>query len=215
MGEAIDVFASMKKDGIEPDERTYETLLECYAESGKHLDDMLALLKEMKDSSIIPDPSHVWNLILEGFSLAEGEEDQKKALSIWKYLSGQQSYESLGMTLHMEALSVSPDEGTLCIALGICEVGRFEKEAHEVWNYGQENDQIDLDSSVLTSYVECLATHGKKGADRVVELIMLGVKGEKMPLRCVEPDEEKFEKRNGWDTHAAKLDGIEIIEIKE
>jgi hypothetical protein len=45
-------------------------------------------------------------------------------------------------------------------------------------------------SNFLTSFVECLASFGENGADRVVELILSGMRGEKMPLRCVRPDEK-------------------------
>jgi hypothetical protein len=70
----------------------------------------------------------------------------------------------------------------------------------------------------MTSYVECLASFGEKGADRVVELILNGMKGEKMPLRCVRPDKKTIENailclvKGEWMKHAAKLNGIEIVE---
>jgi pentatricopeptide repeat protein len=163
---AIEMFASMKKDGIKPDVTLFGALLDCYAKSGKHLDDIMYILKEIKGSSVVPN-IRIWNNILEGFSRADGEKDQKKkALSIWKYLSGAQSYESLGMILPVKAMSVTPDAATLSIALDVCKHGRFEKEAHDVWKYGQDNDRVVLDSNVLTSYVECLASFGEKGADR-------------------------------------------------
>jgi hypothetical protein len=82
--------------------------------------------------------------------------------------------------------------------------------------YGQESGEIFPDSNVLTSYVECLAAFGEKGADRVVELILRGAKGERMPLRCVRPDEKTIKNarsclvNNGCKKQAAMLDGIEI-----
>jgi hypothetical protein len=86
---------------------------------------------------------------MEGFGRADGKKDRKKALSIWRYLSGKQSYESLGIAdLPVKALSFSPTSATLSIALDICKFGHFEKEAHEVWMYGQENDLIVLDPNV-------------------------------------------------------------------
>jgi pentatricopeptide repeat protein len=217
LANAIEMFASMKRDGVKPDVTTFGALLDCYAKSGKHLDDIMYILKEMKGSSVVPN-IHAWTNIMEGFSRADGEKDRKKALSIWKYLSGQQSYESLGMTLPVKALSVTPDAVTLSIALDVCKHGRFEKEAHVVWKYGQENDRVVLESNVLTSYVECLASFGEKGADRTVELILLGIKGEKMPLRCVKPDKKTIRNAKsslqsyGMKKHAAKLDGLEINE---
>jgi pentatricopeptide repeat protein len=212
---AMEMFASMKKDGIKPDVTLFGALLDCYAKSGKHLDDIMYILKEMKGSSVVPN-IRIWCNIMEGFSRADGEKDRKKALSIWKYLSGQQSYESLGMILPEKSLSVSPESATLSIALDVCKHGRFEKEAHDVWKYGQDNDRVGLNSNVLTSYVECLASFGEKGADRAIELILLGIKGEKMPRRCVKPDKKTFMhaqsslKSNGMKKHAAKLSGIEI-----
>jgi len=47
---------------------------------------------------------------------------------------------------------------------------------------GQENARIFLISNELTSYVECLASFGEKGADQAVVLILQGVEGEKIPL---------------------------------
>jgi hypothetical protein len=41
--------------------------------------------------------------------------------------------------------------------------------------FGQENERIALDSNVLTSYVETLASFGEKGADRAIELIRFGI----------------------------------------
>jgi pentatricopeptide repeat protein len=214
---AIDMFALMKRDGVKPDVTTFGALLDCYAKSGKRLDDMMYILKEMKGSSVALDII-IWNNILEGFSRADGEKDRKKALSIWKYLSRQQSHKSLGMTLPVKVPSVFPTSVTLSIALDICKHGRFEKEAHDVWNYGQENDRVFLTSNVLTSYVECLASFGEKGADRAVGLILRGIKGEKMPLRCVKPDKVTIRnaksslRSNGMKKHAAKLDGVEVKE---
>jgi pentatricopeptide repeat protein len=214
---AIEVFASMKKDGVKPDDSSFSALLDCYAKSGKHLDDIMYILKKMKGSSVVPN-IRIWNNILEGFCRADEEKDRKKALSIWKYLSGQQSHESLSMTLPVKAMSIFPTAVTLCIALDVCKHGRFEKEAHDVWKYGQKNDRVVLDSNVLTSYVECLASFGEKGADRAIELIFLGIKGEKMPMRCVKPDKVTIRnaksslRSNGWKRHAAKLHGVEIKE---
>jgi pentatricopeptide repeat protein len=212
---AIKMFASMKRDGFKPDVTTFGALLDCYAKNVKNMDDILYILKEMKESSVALDII-AWNNIMEGFSRADSEKDQKKALSIWKYLSGEQSYESLGLTLPVKALSIFPTSATLCIALDASKIGRFEKEAHDVWNYGQENDRVVLDSNVLTSYVECLASFGEKGADRAVDLILRGIEGEKMPLRCVKPDKKTIMnaksslRSNGWKRHAAKLHGVEI-----
>jgi hypothetical protein len=63
----------------------------------------------------------------------DGEKDQKKAISIWMYISGQQSYESLEMPdLPLKALSVFPTSATLSIALEVCKRVQFENEAHEV-----------------------------------------------------------------------------------
>jgi pentatricopeptide repeat protein len=214
---AIEMFALMKKDGIKPNVTTFGALLDCYAKSGKHLDDIMYILKEMKGSSVVPNII-AWNNIMEGFSRAVGEKDQKKAISIWKYLSGDQSYESLGLTLPVKVPSVFPTSVTLSIALDICKYGRFEKEADDVWNYGQENDRVVLESNVLTSYAECLASFEEKGADRAVGLILRGIKGEKMPLRCVKPDKKTIKhaqsslRSKGWKNHAAKLDGVEIKE---
>jgi hypothetical protein len=105
---------------------------------------------------------------------------------------------------------------TLSIAIDMCKIGRFEKEAHKVWMYGQENEGKVLESNVLTSYVECFAAFGEKGADHVVELILRGATGEKLPLRCVRPDEKTIKNArscladNCWKKQAAMLDGIEI-----
>jgi pentatricopeptide repeat protein len=190
MDKAKKMFASMKREGMKPNVITFNTVLNCYAKNGKHLDDMMCILKEMKESSVIPN-IRTWSIVMDGFSRADGEKDQKKAISIWMYISGQQSYESLEISdLPLKALSVFPTPATLSIALDACKIGRFEKEAHDVWNYGQENDRIVLDSNVLPSYVECLISFGEKGADRAVELIFWGIKGEKMPLRCVKPDKK-------------------------
>jgi pentatricopeptide repeat protein len=214
---AMEMFALMKRDGVKPNVNTFGALLDCYAKSGKHLNNMMYILKEMKGSSVVPN-IRIWNNILEGFSRTDGEKDRKKALSIWKYLSGQQSYESLCITLPVKSLSIYPDAVTLSIALDVCKHGRFEKEADDVWKYGQDNDQVGLNSNVLTSYVECLASFGEKGADRAVELILLGIEGEKMPLRCVKPDKVTIRNAKsslrsyGMKKHAAKLDGIEIKE---
>jgi pentatricopeptide repeat protein len=216
INKAIEMFDSMKEDGMRPDEVTFGTILNCFAKTGKHLKEMMKMVKEMRDSSIEFN-IHVWSSIMEGFSRAEDEKDQKKALSIWKYLSGQISYESLGVEdLPVKTPSLSPDCVTLSLAIDACKLGRFEKEADEVWMYGQESGEIFPDSNVLTSYVECLAAFGEKGADRVVELILRGAKGERMPLRCVRPDEKTIKNarsclvNNGCKKQAAMLDGIEI-----
>jgi hypothetical protein len=113
---------------------------------------MLNILNEMKESSIDPN-MHIWCIIIDGYSRSESQEDQKKALSIWKYLSGQISHESLGIDLHVKAIHVLPDVVTMSIAFDFCKFGRFEKEADGVWMYGQKNKEIFLDSNVLTSYV--------------------------------------------------------------
>jgi pentatricopeptide repeat protein len=167
---AIEQFDLMKDDGMRPDEVTFGALLNCFAKTGKPLNELLDLVKAMRESSIEFD-IHVWSSIMEGFSRAEDEKDQKKALSIWKYLSGQISHESLGIDLPVKASHVLPNVVTLSIAIDACKIGRFEKEAHKAWLYGQENDGIALESNVLTSYVECLVSFGERGADRVVGLI--------------------------------------------
>jgi hypothetical protein len=92
------------------------------------------------------------------------------------------------LDLPVKAITVLPVAVTLSIALDVCKFGRFKKEADEVWMYGQENERIVLEANTLTSYVEALASFGKKGADRAIELILLGVNGEKIPLRSVKPD---------------------------
>jgi hypothetical protein len=75
----------------------------------------------MRESSFELD-IHVWSSIMEGFCRAEGEDDQKKALSIWKYLSGQISHEKLGIDLRLKATCVSPSVVTLSIALDACKL---------------------------------------------------------------------------------------------
>jgi pentatricopeptide repeat protein len=215
MDKALKMFASVKREGMKSDVITFNIVLNCYAKNVKHLDDMMYILKEMKKSSFVPDIK-TWTIVMDGFSRADGEKDQKKAISIWKYISGQLSYESLEISdLPLKALSVFPTSATLCIALDVCKHGQFEKEAHDVWNYGQENKRIVLNSNVLTSYVECLTSFGEKGADRAVGLILHGIKGKKMPQRCVKPDKKTIKhaimclKNHGWKKHAAKLEGIE------
>jgi pentatricopeptide repeat protein len=212
---AIEVFVSFKEDGMKPDFTIYSTILNCYAKSGRHIADMIGIFKEMRESSIVLE-IRAWNNLMEGYCRAEGEGDRKKALSIWKYLSGQISHENLGIDLPEKTPCVYPSNVTLSIGLDVCKFGRFEKEADEVWMYGQENEGIVLVSNVLTSYVEALATFSEKGADRVVELIISGMKGEKIPLRCVRPNEKTIAnaKRelidHGWEKHAAMLDGLVI-----
>jgi hypothetical protein len=61
---------------------------------------------------------------MEGVSRAEDEKDQKKALSIWKYLSEQISHESLGIDLPVTASHVLPDTVPLLIAIDACKIGR-------------------------------------------------------------------------------------------
>jgi hypothetical protein len=149
---------------------------------------------------------------MEGYCRAEGEGDRKKALSIWKYLSGQISHKNLGIDLPEKTACVSPSVVTVCLAIDACKLGLFEKEADEVWMYGQENEGIVLVSNVLTSYVECLSTYEEKGADRIVELKLSGMSGEE----CVRPNEKTIAnaKRelidHGWKKHANILDGLVI-----
>jgi pentatricopeptide repeat protein len=212
---AEETYAMMKRKGLKPSVSMFGALLDGYAKSGKHLSKMLRLVEEMKEFSVEPDIS-TWCIIIDGYSRSESQDDQKKAISIWKYLSGQMSHENLGLDLPVKAPSLSPDYITLCLAIDACKVCGFEKEADEVWMYGQENAEIALDSNVLTSYVEFLPTLGENGADRVIGLIMSGIKGEKMPLRCVLPDKKTIEhagrnlRRYGWMKHAAKLNSIEV-----
>jgi hypothetical protein len=105
-----------------------------------------------------------------------GEEDQKKASSIWKYLSVQQTHENLGIDIPKKASTVLPDETTLSIAFDICRKSYFEKEAIAVWKYGKENENIVLDSNVLDSYVGALAAFRvKRAADFPDKVIRVGV----------------------------------------
>jgi hypothetical protein len=179
-------IASLIKSGQRPTPGNYGSLLDYYAKTGRHITELIDLVKNMKDTNVMPN-IQTWGIIMNGFSRAKNETDRKKALSIWMYLSGKILYESLDIDLPRKAPNVVPNVVTLNIALDVCKFGRFEKEAHEIWMYGQESDFF-LDPNLLTSYVECLATFGKEGADRVVELIELGIKGEGMPLRNVRPD---------------------------
>jgi pentatricopeptide repeat protein len=211
---AREMFASMKREGLKPNVNTFSTVLDCYVKNGERQDDMICILKEMKESSVVLD-TQAWNIIMDGFSRVDGERDHKKALSIWKYISGQQSYDSLGIPdLPLKTLSVYPDAVTLCIAIDLCKKGDFEKEAHEIWNFGQENDRIVLDPNVLTSYVEYLSFLGETGADLVVVLIKRGIKGDNMPRRCVRPDKKTLAnakeclKSNGWKNHVSELDSV-------
>jgi hypothetical protein len=174
---------------------------------------MMLVLKKMKNSSIELG-IEIWNIPMEGYSRAEGERDRKKALSIWRYLSGQQTHEEMGMNLPRKASTVLPDATTLATELDVCKFGRFEKEADKVWMFGQKNERIVLEANTLTSYVEALASFGKKRADRAVELILLGVKGEKMPLRNVAPDKKTINhatgclRGNDWVKHADIIDAV-------
>jgi hypothetical protein len=133
---------------------TYATmtfaLLDGYSKSNNDLGKMLNVMKDMNESCITPDIK-VWNVIMEGYSRAVGEDDQKKALSIWRYLSGQQTHGSLGIDLPEKAPTVFPDAASLSIAF-------------DIWEYGQVNNDVVLDANVLISYVEALASFGKKSA---------------------------------------------------
>jgi pentatricopeptide repeat protein len=215
MKKAVGMFVTMKRDGIRPDVTTFATLLNCYAKSGKHVYEMMFLLRVMKEAAIAPS-SHIWCTIIDGYTRSENKEDRRKALDVWKYLSGQISHECLGIDLPVKASHIVIDYVTLCVAIDACKIGRFEKEAREVWMYGQENEWIALDSNVLTSYVEFLASYGEKEADRVVELIFSGLRGEKMPLRSVKPDKKTIDhaisrlRTYGWKKQAAKLVGIVV-----
>jgi hypothetical protein len=217
------MFDAMKRDGVKPDVSTYDTktfaILDCYSKSGKDLGKMLNVMKEMNESCVIPNIKF-WNVIMEGYSRAVGEEDQKKALSIWKYLSGQQTHESLGIDIPEKASSVVPDAATLSIVFDVCKKGLLEEEAHRVWEYGQVNFDVVLDANVLNSYVESLASFGEKGADRAVKLIRKGLKGKKMPSTSVRPDKKTLRSArsslmsNGWKEHATKLDEIVARVVK-
>jgi pentatricopeptide repeat protein len=212
MDKAVGLFVSMKKDGMKPDVRSFGALLDCYAKWGKflYMGQMTSILNEMREASIEPD-IHIWNIILDGLSRADVEPHQQKALSVWRYLSGRQSYESLGMVLPIKTSHILPDAVTLCIAFEVCKLGRFDQEAHEVWRYGQESERDMLDSNVLTFYADCLASFGEEGADRAVEMIKLGMRGENMPLKCVRPNQKTIDhakwclEQKGWKEHAAKL----------
>jgi pentatricopeptide repeat protein len=72
---ASEVFDSMKKDGIQPDEVTFRTIIDCFAKSGKHLHEMMKMVKEMRESSFELD-IRAWNNIIEGYSRVDGEKDQ-------------------------------------------------------------------------------------------------------------------------------------------
>jgi pentatricopeptide repeat protein len=173
--EAIGMFESMKWYGITHNSITFRIILDCYAKTGKHIYQMMLVLKEMREASVELD-IRSWNILMEGFSRAWGDKDKKKALSIWRYLSGQQAFESMGIDLPVKESSVLPDATTLAIALDVCKFGRFIKEADKVWMYGQKSVLDVLNSNVLTSYVEALASFGKNGADHVIELIMGGLR---------------------------------------
>jgi pentatricopeptide repeat protein len=54
MIDAYSKFALLKKKGIKPDVWAFSALLNCYAKSGKHIDDLLYVLEEMNESSIVP-----------------------------------------------------------------------------------------------------------------------------------------------------------------
>jgi pentatricopeptide repeat protein len=207
------LYLEMIEESIEPTVVTYNTMIDVYAKN-RELEKAIEVFTSMKRDGMEPNVV-TYNTIIDAYAKI-GE--LEKALSIWKYLSGAQSYDSLGMILPVKSLSVSPDAATLSIALDVCKYGRFEKEAHDVWNYGQDNDRVVVDSNVLTSYVECLSSFGEKGANQAVDLILRGIKGEKMPLRCVKPDKKTIEhaiwclKDHRWKKHAAKLDGIKLEE---
>jgi pentatricopeptide repeat protein len=210
---ARETFGLMKTAGIVPDATVFHTILDCYAKSGKHFTQMMRVLKEMKKASIELD-IRTWNILMDGYSRVEGKEDSEKALSVWKYLSGQQTHKSLGINLPKKASTVLPSAATLSIALDVCKIGRFRNEADKVWMYGQKSGLDILNPNVLTSYVEALASFDIMGADRVVELIILGVEGDKMPLRSVRPDMKTLRNAknsllsHGWEKHAEIIDAI-------
>jgi pentatricopeptide repeat domain-containing protein 1 len=49
---AIELFDSLEEDGMRPDQVTYGTILDCYAKIGRHLNEMLDLVKAMRESSV-------------------------------------------------------------------------------------------------------------------------------------------------------------------
>jgi pentatricopeptide repeat protein len=118
----VEMFCTeMKLDGIVPDVAIFGAILDCYAKSG-NLTRILILLKEMKESSVELD-IYVWTIIMDGLPRAEGQENKKKSLSIWKYLSGQRTHESLGLDIPEKASTVLPNAATLAIAFDICRKG--------------------------------------------------------------------------------------------
>jgi pentatricopeptide repeat protein len=207
---AIEYFTIMKRDEIRPRVTIFESLFKCAAKSGKYMFEMMYILKEAKRFSAELD-IHSWNNIMAGLSRAEGEEDQRKALSIWKYISGAVSHDSLGIDLPIKAKYVLPSTETISIAFEVCKKGAFEKEAHEIWMFGQESEIIEISQRLFSSYLNCLISFGEKGADRAFDLILSGMRGKKMPLRFVKPDKktiglaEIWLVRHGYKKHAAKL----------
>jgi pentatricopeptide repeat protein len=224
LDEALEVLASQKANGFIPRKSTFGIFIDYFSKCGKHLDKYMLVLKEMHEAiydPLVPD----WNGIMQAFSIAEGEEDQVKALSIWKCLSLEREHWTMGMVMPQMDFRRFPNARTVAIALDICRKGRFEQDAFDIWMYGQEKSDPNLhvksggimfDNGILASYVECLATFGEKGADRAVELIMQGVQEEKMPLRSVRPVKNTMEravlalKSNGWIEHAAKIENIVV-----
>jgi hypothetical protein len=155
----------MTDDGLKGDAYTYSSMIDVYSKIRS------------------------WSILMEGYFRAEGEEDRNKALSIWKYLSSQQTHKSMGIDLSENDSSVLPDATTLAIELDVCKFGRFEKEAIAVWQYGQDNDEVVLEAHTLLHYVEVLASFGnRKAAGFAVELIQYGVNGWEMSWRNVKPD---------------------------
>jgi pentatricopeptide repeat protein len=210
--QAAGMYTSLKEAGCVPNEVTFCTLIDCYAKTEKNLDEILHTLKEMTKYYVKPNV-YIWGSLIDGFTRMG---DPLKALAIWKYLLGLQSFESLDLDMPINTVPVILGAQIVSLAIDSTNQASLLSEAREIWRYVQENDSIPLDANVLTSYVECLASFGAEEALEAVELIKMGVRGEGMPRRCVRPDQKTvlnaIEKlgENGLGKEAGMLEGVKV-----
>lgn len=179
------MLGQMAGMAIMPDVKTFSILLKAYGKLKKPME-VHNTLKKLVELSVEPN-LYLWNGAMDAYGRC-GE--LETSLAIWKYIS--QQNDRLEIPLGRYAPPEVPDSASLAIALDVCKVGRWRDEAESIWNYSQNNSNIELNANVLTSYLECLNSFGIPGARKAVEICIAAKKGLVVPVRSVPVDEKSL-----------------------
>jgi pentatricopeptide repeat protein len=177
------IYAEMIDDGIKPGVYLHNTLIDAYSKTG-NLGRAADLYDSMKGDGIKPNLA-TYNSMIDVYTKNGELERVKETFSLVEGLRREKREKEEEAILERNVCDVSSD---------MRKISRFR---------GKEKDHLALETTFLTSFVECPDYFEEKGVDE-------------MQVRCVgESDtkttdhEGRFLESDDWDMLSAKLDGLE------